>query len=121
MILPMRTVSVQKILQCFTKNVGRSSCFSNGSSSICTSNSFGATLKTPSECRFTVPYPLIALLLSPNMTAVSTGACSMYSASCEALSLTEHLSENCSKDRSTKDLKVVMTLASNLALIFSRH
>ncbi|BBE18590.1 hypothetical protein AQPE_2753 [Aquipluma nitroreducens] len=46
---------------------------------------------------------------------------SMYSASCEALSLTEHLSGNCSKDRSTKYLKYVMMSAFNLALIFSRH
>lgn len=91
--------------------------FLNGSSSICTSNPFGATLKTQSEYKFTVPYPLTVLLLSPNMTGVSTGACSMYSASCEALSLTKRLSENCSKDRSTKDLKYTRTSAFNLALI----
>lgn len=30
-ILPMRSISEQKILQCFTKSVGRWSCFSNGS------------------------------------------------------------------------------------------
>ena len=37
------------------------------------------------KVRFIVPYPLIASLLSPNMTAVLTGTCSTYSASCEAL------------------------------------
>jgi len=120
-ILPMRSISKQKILQCFTKSVGRWSCFSNGSSSICTSNPSGATLKTQSGYRFNVLYPLTALLLSPNMTAVSTGACSMHSASCEVPSLTERPSENCSKNRSTKELKYVLTSAFNLALIFSRH
>jgi hypothetical protein len=68
-----------------------------------------------------MPYPLTALFLLPNMTAVLTGACSMYSASCEALSLNERLSENCSKDWSTNYLKYVMISAFNLALIFSRH
>ena len=46
------------------------------------------------KVRFIVPYPLTALLLSPNMTAVLTGACSMYSASCEALKLKKSLSLN---------------------------
>jgi hypothetical protein len=41
--------------------------FLNGSCSICISNPFGVTLKTQSEYRFNVPYPLTALLLSPKM------------------------------------------------------
>ena len=58
------------------------------------------------KVRFIVPYPLTALLLSPNMTAILTGTCSTYSASCQALSLKERLSENCSKHRSTKYLNM---------------
>jgi len=59
------------------------------------------------KVRFIVPYPLTALLLSPNITAVFAGTCSTYSASCEALTLKERLSLNFSKDRSTKCLKYV--------------
>ncbi len=120
-MLPLRSISTRKMLPCFTKNVGKWSCFSNGLSSICTSNPFGAILKTQSEYKYIVRYPLTALLLSPNMTTVSTGVCSMYSAYCEALSLTELLSENCLKDHSTKDLKYMTKLVFNLDLIFSRH
>ena len=73
------------------------------------------------KVRFILPYPLTALLLSPNMTADLTGTCSTYSASCEALTLKERLSLNFSKERSTKYLKYVMISAFNFALIFSRH
>ena len=73
------------------------------------------------KVRFIVPYPLIASLLSPNMTAVLTGTCSTYSASCEALKLKKSLSLNCSKGCLTKCLKYVMISAVNLVLIFSKH
>ena len=112
---PMRFISAQKILQCFIKSAGKLSCFSNGSSSICISKPFGATLKMLSGYRSTAPYALTALLLSPNMTAISTVVCSMYSVFCEVLSSIKHRLENSSKNRSMMDLKYVKTTAFNLA------
>jgi len=97
------------------KSVGKLSCFSNGSSSICISKPFGATPRMLSEYRSIAPYALTALLLSPNMTAISIAACSMYSAFCGGLSSIKHRSENCSKNRSTMGLKYVKTSAFNLA------
>ena len=112
---PTRFISAQKILQCFIRSVGKLSCFSNGSSSICISRPFGVTPKMLSGYRSTAPSALTALLLSPNMTVISTVACLMYSAFCEVLLSTRHRSENCSKNRSTIDLKYVKTSAFNLA------
>lgn len=51
-------LSMLKILQYFTKSVSRWTCFSNISSSICTSNPLGAILKTQSEYKFIETYPL---------------------------------------------------------------